>query len=141
MSHALLALLLLGGSIPASPDCGAASHSAEIARKQLSVRRAVPVDTLTGEFPTKNGTYECVRFSFLLTPWGSMYRLRFEESTGNFVFEMAARRAIEKYEFEGSVLDVFETKTLILDGIYNKRSPDWDVYCATNHCVDAPAIR
>lgn len=141
MSHALLALLLLGGRIPASSDCGAASHRAQIAQTLLSVKKAVPVETLTGEFPTKNGTYECVRLSFFLTPWGSMYRLHFEETTGNFAFDMAARRAIDKYEFEGSVLGTFDMKTLILEGIYNKRSPDWDVYCSTHHCVDAPEVR
>jgi len=141
MIHALLAILLLGDPIPYSHDCGAESHSAEIAQTQLSVRKAVPVESLSGEFPTKNGTYECVRVSFLLTPWGSMYYLRFHESTGSFAFEMAARRAIEKYEFKGSVLGVFDTKTLILNGIYNKRSPDWDVYCATHHCIDEPEKR
>jgi hypothetical protein len=104
----LLALLLLGSPIPASTDCGAATHRAEIARTQLSVRKAVPVEVLKGEFPTKDGTYECVRVSFFLTPWGSLYHLRFHEASGNFAFDMAARRAIEKYEFEGSVPGIFE---------------------------------
>jgi hypothetical protein len=36
---------------------------------------------------------------------------------------------------------MFDTKTLILDGIYNKRSPDWDEYCKTNNCVDPPVRR
>jgi hypothetical protein len=31
---------------------------------------------------------------------------------------------------------MFETKTLILDGTYNRRSPDWEAYCAASHCVD-----
>jgi len=138
MTHTLLALLLLGSPIPASTDCGASAHRTEIARTQLSVRKAVPVETLQGEFPTKDGTYECVRVSFFLTPWGTPYHLRFHEASGNFVFDMAARRALEKYEFEGSVLGIFETKTLILEGIYNKRSSDWDAYCANHDCVDGP---
>jgi hypothetical protein len=141
MDHLLFALLLLGTPRPPTTDCGAGTHKTEIAKSILSVRRAVRVETLSGEFPTREGTYECVRVSFLLAPWGSMYRLRFDESTGNFAFDMAARRAIEKYEFEGSVLGMFDTKTLILDGIYNKRSPDWDEYCKTNNCVDPPVRR
>jgi hypothetical protein len=51
---------------------------------------------------------------------------------------MAVMRAIEKYEFEGSVLGMFDTKTIILAGIYNRRSPDWEAYCAASHCVDPP---
>jgi hypothetical protein len=134
MGHMLLALLLVGTPRPSTSDCGAAMHKAEIADSARSVRKAVPVEALSGEFPTKDGTYECARVSFLLTPWGSMYRLRFDESTENLAFDMAVRRAIEKYEFEGSVLGMFDTKTLILDGIYNRRSPDWEVHCAAGQC-------
>jgi hypothetical protein len=134
MGHMLLALLLVGAPRPSTSDCGAAMHKAEIAASALSVRKAVSVETLSGEFPTEDGTYECARVSFLLTPWGSMYRLRFDESTENLAFDMAVRRAVEKYEFEGSVFGMFDTKTLVFDGIYNRRSPDWEAHCAAGQC-------
>lgn len=124
MSQTLLALLLLASPDTAVVDCGAASHKAEIAQTMLSVRRTVPVEATVGEFPTKEGTHECVRVTFSLTPWGTMYRLRFVETSGNAAFELAARRAIDRYEFEGSVPGIFETKTLVLDGIDNKKPAD-----------------
>ena len=125
MSHALLALLLLGGQAATTTDCGAITHRAQIAASMLSVKKTALVEPTIGELPTKEGTHECVRVEFSLTPWGTMYRLRFVETSNNFPFEMAVRRAIEKYEFQGSLLGLFDRKTLVFEGVDNKRPESW----------------
>ncbi len=136
MSHALLALLLLSGRPAAITDCGAATHRAQIEESKLSVAKAVPVEPTLGELPTKEGTRECVRVEFFLTPWGTMYHLRFVETSNNFPFEAAVRRAIDKYEFQGSWLQMFDKKTLIFEGVDNKRPASWDAACAKYGCND-----
>jgi len=88
MSHASLALLLLGGQAATTTDCGAITHRAQIAESMLSVKKTAFVEPTIGELPTKEGTRECVRVEFSLTPWGTMYRLRFVETSNNFLFEM-----------------------------------------------------
>lgn len=134
MNHILFALLFVGGHGPAAPDCGAAAHRAEITDTLLSVTKTVPVEPTIGELPTKEGTQECVRVAFSLTPWGTIYRLRFVESSGNFPFEMSVRRAIEQYQFQGSILGTFRTKTLVFEGIDNKRPGSWNAACERYDC-------
>lgn len=137
MSHALIALLLLSVQPATRTDCGAATHRAQIEESRLSVTKAVSVEPTVGEFPTKEGTRECVRVEFFLTPWGTMYRLRFVETSDNVAFEMAVRRAIDKYQFQGSWLRVFDKKTLVFEGVDNKRDPSWDELCAKYGCDDS----
>jgi hypothetical protein len=127
---------MLSNLSPDYPDCGAASHRTEIVQTQLSVKRAVAVEPTIGELPTKEGTPECVRVTFFLTPWGTMYHLRFVESSSNYPFEVAVRRAIEKYEFRGSLLGIFDMKTLLFDGVDNRRPESWDASCVKYGCGD-----
>jgi len=77
MDHILFALLIAGAQGSAATDCDASAHKAEIASSLLSVAKAVAVEPTKGELPTREGTHECVRVTFLLSPWGTMYRLRF----------------------------------------------------------------
>jgi len=65
-----------------------------------------------------------------------MYRLRLVETSNNFPSEMAVRRAIEKYEFQGSLLGLFDRKTLIFEGVDNKRPESWGPVCAQYGCGD-----
>jgi hypothetical protein len=139
MAHALLAFVFLGGQVVTTSDCGAATHRAEIADTLLSVVRAVPVEPTIGELPTKYGTRECVRVEFSLTPWGTVYRFKMTETSNNFPFEVAVRRAFEKYEFRGSIFSVFTTKTLVFEGVDNKRPESWDAACAKYDCGDRPS--
>lgn len=136
MSHALIALLLLSGQPGTTTDCGVATHRAQIEESRLSVKKAVSVETTIGEFPTKEGTRECVRVEFFLTPWGTMYHLRFVETSKNTAFEMAVRRAIDQYQFQGSWLGAFDKKTLVFEGVDNKRPASWDELCGKYRCND-----
>ncbi|HVI56308.1 MAG TPA: hypothetical protein VM621_14790 [Luteibacter sp.] len=138
MSHALFALMLLSGQTATTTDCGAVTHRAQIAESMLSVKKAALVEPTIGELPTKEGTRECVRVEFSLTPWGTIYRLRFAETSHNYPFEVAVRRAIDKYEFQGSLLGLFDTKTLVFEGVDNKRPESWGPACAKYDCGDRP---
>jgi len=136
MGHALFALLLMGGQPVPTTDCGAATHRAQIAESLLSVKKSVPVEPTIGEMPTKEGTRECVRVEFYLTPWGTVYHLRFVETSMNFPFESAVRRAFDRYEFKGSWWGLFDTKTLVFEGVDNKRPESWGEPCAKYGCND-----
>ena len=78
-----------------------------------------------GEFPTEAGTAECVRFTFSISPSGRPFNLKVADTSGNAVFEMAARDALVSYRFRPPLLGFVKRYTLILRGVDNKIPKNW----------------
>lgn len=112
---------LLVFSLPClASDCGAIRNREEIDRTRLLVVYAAPVRKTIGEFPTPYGKRECVRFVFMISPWGNPFNINILETSNNTAFEMAAFDALSKYKFKSQPLGFLHHYSLIISGIDNK---------------------
>lgn len=101
-------------------DCGSLKNKEEIQRTEgLIISRAPMVRTI-GEFPTREGSAECVRFNFSITPWGTPFSVSISETSGNTAFEISALNALLKYRFRGRLWGFLGGYTLMFSGVDNK---------------------
>ncbi|SFW69136.1 hypothetical protein SAMN02800691_2992 [Luteibacter sp. UNCMF366Tsu5.1] len=113
-------------ALAAAPDCGEKRFAQQISDTAAKVLKAAPVEPTVGEFPTAEGTPECIRVEFRLSPDGSPWNIRTPESSGSFAFNLSAMRAFEKYRFRGSWWSFWKVHVLVLRGKDNKQPPGWD---------------
>ena len=96
----LMAALLLSSELAyTTQGCGSIRFRQQLAEAETEIVHAVKFDPPAGEMPTRNGSYECVRFSFLIDRAGRPTDIRTEESSGDFVLVMSARQALDQFRF------------------------------------------
>lgn len=112
-------------ALAAAPDCGEKRFVQEISDTAAKVLETAPVESTVGEFPTAEGTPECIRVEFRLSPDGSPWNVSTPESSGNFAFNLAAMRAFENYRFKGSWWNFWKLNVLVLHATDNKQPAGW----------------
>lgn len=106
-----------------STDCGYAKHIQEIHFTESFIVKRVPLDTdeLIGELPTKEGHSECVRLTFNVDVSGHAKDISVEDSSGEIMMNIVARRALEVYQF--STAAHHERQMLVFRAILGKAPP------------------
>lgn len=117
---AIILCLLFQNLAFATDDCGASANRGAIKRASVLLVSEYPVRPTVGEYPTKEGSAECIRLAFSIAPWGAPFRVKIIESSGNAAFEIAAIEAFSKYKFRPVLLGFARRYTLVLYGIDNK---------------------
>jgi len=124
---ASLALIIASQSVMASSgNCGEKEFRKQIAETAARIVHKEAIEEIVGEFPTVEGTVECIRVEFWLTPSGSPWNISTPGSSGSFGFNLAAMRAFAKYRFKGSWWRFWEKNVVILRGIENRKPANWD---------------
>lgn len=96
----LLAALLLSSELAyTTQGCGSLRLRQQLAQTEASIVHAVKFSPPVGEMPTRSGSYECVRFSFVVDGAGRPTDVRTEESSGDLALVMSARRALDQFRF------------------------------------------
>lgn len=101
-------------------DCGAGRNARSIEETKRLVQEASPVVLPISEFTTAKGTRQCVRFTFLVSPWGTPYYISVAESSGDASLEFVAANALRRYRFTGSFFSVLRTRTLVFSELMEK---------------------
>lgn len=97
---ALIAALLFSSELAYSTQgCGTLRFRQQLAEAEASIVHAVKFSPPVGEMPTRSGSYECVRFSFLVDRAGHPTDIRYEESSGDFSLIFSARQALDQFRF------------------------------------------
>ncbi|SEM84573.1 hypothetical protein SAMN02800694_1883 [Luteibacter sp. UNCMF331Sha3.1] len=105
--------------------CGENAFRQQVAETASRTVHSEPVQPIVGEFPTDEGTPECIRVAFRLSPSGTPWNVRTPESSGSFAFNLAAMRAFAKYRFKGSWWRFLEPNVVILRGVENRKPANW----------------
>lgn len=96
----LMAALLFSSELAhTTQGCGSLRLRQQLAEAEASIVHAVKFSPPVGEMPTRTGSYECVRFSFLIDRAGRPTDIRAEESSGDFALVMSARQALDQFRF------------------------------------------
>lgn len=97
----LVAALLLSAELAhTTQGCGSLRHAQALAEAEALIAHAVKFSPPVGEMPTRSGSYECVRFSFLVDGAGRPTEIQTEESSGDFALVMSARQALDQCRFQ-----------------------------------------
>lgn len=121
----LTLVLVSPAALATDGTCGEDAFRQRLAETASRIVHSEPVGDVVGEFPTNEGTPECIRVEFRLSPSGSPWNVRTPESSGSFGFNLAAMRAFAKYRFKGSWWRFWETNVVILRGIENRKPANW----------------
>lgn len=103
-----------------SMGCGALRFEQQLDVTGRLVEHWAPFNPSVGELATRNGSYECARFSFLIDKFGQAKDIRVEESSRDISMILDARLALEKYRFRHPVGAQSQRYMLIFDGMVNR---------------------
>lgn len=109
MFRMLIILILIVFAAPVwGGDCGALKYKAKIEKTETLIISRAPIVEAIGEFPTRLGRKECVRFEFSITPRGVPFNITIHDTSGNTAFEVSALKALLDYRFKGRILGFLE---------------------------------
>jgi len=80
--------------------CHEARFSAELDKTELLITRGANISPGIYEMPTRRGSFECVRYTFLVDGEGRAIDVRAEESSDSAGFNFSARQTLGKYRFK-----------------------------------------
>jgi hypothetical protein len=120
----LVATLLLSSDMAyATQGCGTLRFHRELSEAENSIVHTVKFEPPVGELPTRNGSYECVRFSFRVDRTGHPADIRIEESSNDYMLVVDAHRALSQFRFRQHEYGIEKRLMLVFDGMVG-RSPD-----------------
>lgn len=98
----IVSLILLMSSDIAfkTSGCHEAKFSADLDKTELLITRGANISPGIYEMPTRRGSFECVRYTFLLDGEGRAIDVRAEESSDSPDFNFSARQALGRYRFK-----------------------------------------
>ncbi|PMQ07543.1 hypothetical protein DyAD56_02125 [Dyella sp. AD56] len=112
-------MFFLGSELAyATQGCGSVLYRRQLDESEAQITHAVMFEPAVGEMPTRNGSYECVRFSFLVDATGRPVDIRAEVDSGGIAFE--ARRALEQFRFRPPKPGSHNRLMLVFDGMSNR---------------------
>lgn len=100
-----VAIVVISALLAAAGDCGKADHLQAIATTEALVLKRVALDIPFVEMPQGEGTDECARIVFRIDTAGRAADPQVVESSRNIILNLAAMRALAKYEFQRSASD------------------------------------
>ncbi len=116
----LLAAFLVGLTAATSTtDCGSVRYHRQLMESEMLITHAVMWQPPVGELPTRNGTYQCVLFSFRVDASGRAADIKVEkDSTGGYM-AFVAREPFKEFRFkQPAPLD--KRLLIMFDGMVNR---------------------
>jgi hypothetical protein len=83
-----------------SDGCHEGKFRAVLDKTEAMIVRSANFYSGVIEMPTRRGSYECARYSFLLDEGGHPTDVRLEESSGSFPMNFASRQTLVNYVFD-----------------------------------------
>lgn len=100
-----VAVVVMSALLAAAGNCGEAVHWQAIATTEALVLKRVALDIPFVEMPQGEGTDECARIVFRIDKEGRAADPQVVESSRDIVLNLAAIRALAKYEFQRNTGD------------------------------------
>lgn len=117
----LAAALLLGSQLAyATQGCGTLRFHRQLSDAEASIVHSVKFDPPVGELATRNGSYECVRFSFRVDSKGLPVDIRTEESSNDFLLILSARQTLDQFRFRHHQNGSKKRLMLVFDGMVGR---------------------
>jgi TonB family protein len=117
----LAAMFLLGSELAyTTQGCGTIRFQKQLAYSEDLITHAVMFEPPVPEMPTRNGSYECVRFSFRVDPSGHATEVHVEESSNDGALLVDARRALDLFRFRKPPPGSQQRLTLVFDGMVGR---------------------
>ncbi len=117
----LAAALLFGSQLAyATQGCGTLRFRRQLSDAEASIVHAVKFDPPVGELPTRNGSYECVRFSFRIDSTGHPVDIRTEESSNDYDLILSARQTLDQFRFRRHGNGSEKRLMLVFDGMVDR---------------------
>ena len=94
-------LIMMSGFAFSSPNCGYAAHKSSVLNTTKLIISSVDLEIPKeiAELPKKDGSKECVRLEFNISSGGHAKNISIRDSTNSLEMNVAAIKALEKYEF------------------------------------------
>lgn len=117
----LVVTFLVGSELAyATQGCGTVRYHHQLTDSEAQITHSVMFEPPVGELPTRNGSYECVRFSFRVDSSGSAADVRVEESSNDGGLLVAARRALDQFRFRQPATGSEKRLMLVFDGMVDR---------------------
>lgn len=114
-------VFLVGSELAyATQGCGTVRYHQELTDSEAQITHSVVFEPPVGELPTRNGSYECVRFSFRVDSAGNAADVRVEESSNDGLLLIAARRALDQFRFRQPAPGSERRLMLVFDGMVGR---------------------
>lgn len=118
----MLAVMFFLGSELAytTQGCGTIEFHKQLAESEGQVTHSVMFVPPVGELPTRNGSYECVRFSFQVDASGRPSDVRVEDSSNDGGLPVRARWTLDQFRFRKPAPGNQKRLMLVFDGMVDR---------------------
>jgi hypothetical protein len=114
-------MFLLGSELAyTTQGCGTIRFQKQLAESERQIVHSVLFEPPVGELPTRNGSYECIRFSFRVDASGHASEVRVEESSNDGGLLVRARWTLDRFRFRQPAPGSRERLILVFDGMVGR---------------------
>lgn len=115
--------LLLSEAAFKSDGCHEEKFTAILDKTEAMIVRSANFYSGIIEMPTRRGSYECARYSFLLDESGHPTDVRLEESSDSFPMNFASRQTLVNYVFDRKAWTTGHRLMMLFSDIVGRAPP------------------
>lgn len=114
-------MFFLGSGLAyATQGCGTIPFQKQLRESEGQVTHSVMFIPPVGELPTRNGSYECVRFSFRVDASGHASDVLVEDSSNDGGLLVVARQTLDQFRFRQPAVGDRKRLMLVFDGMVGR---------------------
>ena len=115
--------LLLSEAAFKSDGCHEEKFRAALDKTEALIVRSVNFYSGIIEMPTRRGSYECARYTFLLDETGHPTDVRLEESSDSFSMNFSSRQTLFNYVFDHKAWTAGQRLMMLFSDIVGRAPP------------------